>query len=153
MKDFDVTVKLRNNRLLERREALGLSAPQLAEAAGITYGQYNAYEYLRRSPLNRFRPGEIKESAQRLCNYLMTVEFVQQMIEGGCSYCGESELRMTLDRIDNSQGHTRENVVAACIRCNYTRKDMPHGAWILLAPAMKVARECGLFGAWTGRTR
>jgi hypothetical protein len=83
----------------------------------------------------------------------MTVEFVQQLIEGGCSYCGETELRMTLDRIDNTLGHTRENVVAACIRCNYTRKDMPHEAWVLLAPAMRSARECGLFGSWTGRTR
>jgi hypothetical protein len=40
MRDFDVTVKLRNNHLVERREVLGMSAPQLAVAAGIRYGTY-----------------------------------------------------------------------------------------------------------------
>lgn len=69
MKDFDVTVKLRNNRLLERREKLGMSAPQLAAAAGISYGQYNDYEYLRRSPFCRDRPYELRSTAQRLCDF------------------------------------------------------------------------------------
>jgi len=69
MRDFDVTVKLRNNHLVERRERLGLSAPQLAEAVGISYKQYNDYEHLRRSPMNHFRPGEVKASAQRLCDF------------------------------------------------------------------------------------
>jgi hypothetical protein len=59
----------------------------------------------------------------------------------------------TLDRIDNSKGHTRDNVVPACIRCNYARRNMPYEAWLCLTDGMKRARELGLFKEWTGRTR
>lgn len=83
----------------------------------------------------------------------LTKEFIKVEIEKGCSYCGETELRMTLDRIDNDRGHTMDNVVPACIRCNYTRKDMPHEAWLVVATGMREARQQGLFGDWTGRAR
>ena len=80
----------------------------------------------------------------------MTVDFVRGLIGDGCSYCGESELRMTLDRIDNAVGHVTTNVVPACIRCNYMRRDMPHSAWLVLCPSVREARESGAFGNWTG---
>jgi hypothetical protein len=69
MRDFDVTVKLRNNHLVERREVLGMSAPQLAVAAGIRYGTYLDYEHLRLQPFARHHVGELKASAQRLCDF------------------------------------------------------------------------------------
>ena len=78
---------------------------------------------------------------------------VQTILGSSCSYCGETGLRMTADRVDNSIGHTPQNVVPACIRCNYARRDMPYEAWLLIAPAMKVARDSGLFGDWTGGAR
>lgn len=80
-------------------------------------------------------------------------EFIKKLIDHPCSYCGETSLRMTLDRIDNSIGHIRTNVVAACIRCNYVRRDMPYEAWLCIAPAMTEARKKGLFKNWSGRTR
>lgn len=83
----------------------------------------------------------------------LTKEFIKGEIEKGCSYCGETELRMTLDRIDNERGHTKDNVVPACIRCNYTRKDMPYEAWLVVATGMRAAQNQGLFGDWTGRAR
>lgn len=83
----------------------------------------------------------------------MTEDSIRAAIGSGCSYCGERDLRMTLDRIDNRQGHTRENVVGACIRCNYLRRNMPHKAWLKLVPGIRAAREEGLFGDWTGRIR
>lgn len=60
---------------------------------------------------------------------------------------------MTLDRIDNDKGHTQDNVVPACIRCNYVRKNMPYEAWIVVAEGMRKAREAGLFEGWSGRVR
>jgi hypothetical protein len=78
---------------------------------------------------------------------------IAALIAGGCQYCGETELRMTLDRIDNTKGHTLDNVVPACIRCNYARRDMPFDAWLCLTEGMRRAREQGLFKEWTGRTR
>ena len=79
----------------------------------------------------------------------LTIECVEVLIKDGCTYCGDTEIRMTLDRIDNERGHTQDNVVGACIRCNLTRGAMPHEAWKVLAPGMREARERGLFGAWT----
>jgi len=79
--------------------------------------------------------------------------FVERLIEGGCTYCGETSIRMTIDRIDNDKGHMKNNVVPACIRCNYARRSMPYEAWLVVAKGMREARDKGLFGEWTGRVR
>ena len=78
----------------------------------------------------------------------MTRPFIRELIKDGCLYCGETTLRMTLDRIDNTQGHIKTNVVPACVRCNLLRRDMPYAAWLILVPNVKQAREQGAFGAW-----
>jgi hypothetical protein len=80
----------------------------------------------------------------------LTVEFIDSVIRNGCSYCLATDSKMTLDRVDNTLGHLTSNVVPACIRCNYMRRDMPHAAWLVLLPAIRQAREAGLFGSWTG---
>ena len=80
-------------------------------------------------------------------------EFVQELLTKPCSYCGETAERMTLDRIDNTKGHVRTNVVGACIRCNYVRGAMPYDAWVVVAEGMRKARERGLFEKWTWRCR
>ena len=80
----------------------------------------------------------------------MTRVFIRDLIQHGCCYCGETQIRMTLDRIDNALGHTTANVVPACVRCNYARRDMPYDAWLIVAKGMRTAREAGLFGTWTG---
>ncbi len=82
----------------------------------------------------------------------ITKEFVFNTIKNGCSYCGETNIRMTLDRIDNNIGHLQSNVVSACIRCNLARRAMPYEAWLVVAKGMKEARELGLFGSWNGRS-
>ena len=76
-------------------------------------------------------------------------EWVTKEISKGCSYCGETRLVMTLDRINNSLGHLKSNLVSACERCNYLRRDMPHEAWMALVPAIKKITLEGLFGNWT----
>ena len=81
----------------------------------------------------------------------LSVDFVEGLIASGCAYCGDTHLQMTLDRIDNALGHLRTNVVPSCIRCNLLRSDMPYEAWYFLLPAVRAARERGLFGDWIGR--
>jgi hypothetical protein len=83
----------------------------------------------------------------------LTKEFIAEQIAKGCSYCGETKIRMTLDRIDNTRGHTMDNVVPACIRCNYVRGNMPYEAWLRLRAGLRKARREGLFGDWTGQVR
>ena len=83
----------------------------------------------------------------------LEVDAIKSFIELGCSYCGEMTLRITLDRINNNLGHTLENVVPACYRCNLIRGSMPYEAWLHIAPAIRSAREQGLFGDWIGGIR
>ena len=82
----------------------------------------------------------------------LDIDFVKDMISGGCSYCGEKEIRIALDRIYNSIGHYKDNVVSACFRCNLLRNSMPYEAWMHIVPAIKEAKELGLFGSWRSKT-
>lgn len=77
-------------------------------------------------------------------------ESIRMIVNKPCTYCLLSNLRMTLDRVDNSLGHTKNNVIAACVRCNYLRRDMPYEAWMRIVPAIRLAAAEGLFGDWTG---
>lgn len=63
-----------------------------------------------------------------------------------------AKLLSALDRIDNSKGHTKDNVRAACIRCNYMRGSMPFEAWEFLVPTIKEAVKRGLFGKWRSKS-
>ncbi len=80
----------------------------------------------------------------------LTRQFIDELIINPCSYCGEDKLLITLDRINNNLGHLIDNVVQACIRCNYIRGNMPYDAWLIIAKGVKEARESYLFGSWDG---
>lgn len=81
----------------------------------------------------------------------LTRPFILELIQRGCFYCGEINIRiMTLDRIDNSRGHTMDNVNPCCARCNIVRNNMPYEAWLFIIPTIRLAREKGLFGNWVG---
>ncbi len=64
MKEFEVTVTVRNNRLKERRDALGLTRTALALKAGIEKGQYGRLEKMLEAPIskrtNAWRPCVLK---------------------------------------------------------------------------------------------
>jgi hypothetical protein len=85
----------------------------------------------------------------RVCD--LHISDVERMVCGCCSYCGDSSIRMTLDRIDNDLGHVRGNVLPSCIRCNLIRGSMPMAAWMHLVPSIREARELGLFGLWRSK--
>jgi hypothetical protein len=78
----------------------------------------------------------------------LDLPFIDSLIIHPCTYCLNDTIRMTLDRIDNDKGHTRDNVQPACIRCNYLRRDMPYDAWLYLVPSIREAVKLGLFGEW-----
>lgn len=79
----------------------------------------------------------------------LDLDFVRFLIRKGCIYCGDTAGRMSLDRIDNQQGHTKNNVNPACLRCNFIRRDMPYQAWLCIVPAVRKAFKRGLFGKWS----
>jgi len=124
---------------------------------------YNKSKYAQRYPDHPPRRGDIYSDAYWVwidCRQSdrkhnrqndLDLAFVETETAKPCEYCGETTLRRGLDRKDNTQGHFRANVVVACARCNYFRRDMPYLAWLLIVPAMRQAREQGLFGHWEGR--
>jgi len=67
MKELELTLKLRNNRLKRRRLELGLNTREIAKLSGISYGEYLRLENMRRSPLGR--RGDWRPSAQRLADF------------------------------------------------------------------------------------
>lgn len=81
----------------------------------------------------------------------LEIEFVEGLINQGCSYCGISRKDapyMTLDRMDNQLGHLKSNVVPSCLSCNLTRGTMPYEAWCLAAEGLRKARSLGLLDGW-----
>lgn len=78
----------------------------------------------------------------------LTKQFIKQIIVNGCHYC-DSHHRMTLDRVDNTIGHTKNNVLPCCYRCNMIRRNMPFEAWIEVSKGVKIAHKKGLFGEWS----
>jgi len=81
----------------------------------------------------------------------LTKKFVKdKLAQGKCDYCEESNLRLTLDRINNDIGHFQSNCNVACIRCNLWKQDMPQVAWEKIVPHFKYARLENKFGNWTG---
>ena len=45
---------------------------------------------------------------------------IDNILTKPCHYCGDTH-RIGCDRIDNSKGHTKNNVVPCCIECNTAR--------------------------------
>ena len=80
----------------------------------------------------------------------LNLVFIRKLFNNNCTYCDDSSSRKTLDRIDNSKGHTMDNVVLACERCNYIRRDMPYNAWLIVARSVKIVIELGLLNGWDG---
>lgn len=62
---------------------------------------------------------QIDKKKNIICD--LTVDWMKENITSkSCIYCGDTE-NVGCDRIDNSKGHTKDNVVPCCGECNLTR--------------------------------
>ena len=66
-KDYRVTVRVRNNNILNLIEAKGVAGYVAAKEADISYSVLSGYINMSESPLNP--KGVVKETAQKLCSY------------------------------------------------------------------------------------
>lgn len=57
MNEFDLTIRLRNNRLRQRRRESGRTAKEISEAIGVGLLTYYGYESLRLQPMGKDRQG------------------------------------------------------------------------------------------------
>ena len=56
----------------------------------------------------------------------LTKEQLIDLWKDGCYYCGEMDWKkLGADRMDNSKGHTIDNVVCCCVKCNKQRSNIP----------------------------
>lgn len=67
IKTFQLTVRLRNNLLIQRREELQMSAPVFAHACGVSYGSYIKLEAMSASPLDI--QGEWRDIARAVAEF------------------------------------------------------------------------------------
>ena len=63
--------------------------------------------------------------------FTITMEYFEKLILGGkCYYCGDTDKRLGLDRIDSSKGYVEGNVLGSCRYCNVAKNDQTQDAFI-----------------------
>lgn len=92
--------------------------------------------------IHSYRSQDIKKSLFNKDAFVNTDFVIQLLCEKQlrCFYCKEMTLvlydevragkQWTLDRIDNSQGHNKDNVEIACLTCNLRRRTMYHERYV-----------------------
>jgi RNA polymerase sigma factor (sigma-70 family) len=103
MKELELSLRIRNNRLKQRREELGKSPREIAEEIGICYGQYLQYEGLKISPLSvndgRFGRKDIwKPSARSIAEYYG--EPIEELFPDAVLSVQEKEFIKKVDVVD-----------------------------------------------------
>jgi hypothetical protein len=90
------------------------------------------------SKIGGYRSQDIKKGIYDESEFVDKATVIELMLscQNGCYYCRQpvkiayetsrEPKQWSLERIDNSIGHTKTNVVVACLQCNLTRKTMYH---------------------------
>ena len=68
IKDFDLAIKIRNNQLVQRREELGMSAPQVAKLMGMSYPTYLWFENMKSKPYRK-ETNTLREPARKILKF------------------------------------------------------------------------------------
>ena len=87
-----------------------------------------------RKKIQSYKQQDIKKNKFSKENFIKTDELYEKLVISKlkCYYCKEKTLLMyenkremqqwTLDRLDNSIGHEKNNVVICCLKCNLERR-------------------------------
>ena len=93
-----------------------------------------------RSIVRRVQAYRLKDKQKGLKNDL-ELNWVREFVKQPCIYCGDTE-DIGLDRIDNSKGHTKDNVVPCCYTCNTSRsKNFTHEEMKILGKTIRIIKE------------
>ena len=65
-----------------------------------------------------------KHDLQKGRLFELSFEQAKGLMESDCIYCGRYDNPNGIDRLDSSVGHTKENCVPCCRRCNQMKWDM-----------------------------
>ncbi len=70
---------------------------------------------------------------------------LELMSKNPCFYCGtDDRYELGLDRVDNSQGHSIDNVRVCCMTCNFILGDLPVRAKDLLREGLRSIKQAGI---------
>ena len=85
--------------------------------------------------ISQLNESKIKSKASKMCSSYKLKDwkrgllydldskwFIENILTKECIYCGDN-LNIGCDRIDNSKGHTKDNVVPCCYICNCARNN------------------------------
>lgn len=104
--------------------------------------KYDHSEEYRKPIVERLIRYAVKDDNREYQNDLEYDWFYDNIFTKPCVYCGTTTELIGADRIDNSKGHTMDNVVPSCGLCNMTRADrFSHEEMFLLGETIKAIRE------------
>ena len=69
-------------------------------------------------------------AAQRHLIFALTLEQFSFFWRKPCTYCGKAVETIGLDRVDNSLGYVKDNVVSCCALCNFMKRHLPVGVFV-----------------------
>jgi hypothetical protein len=75
------------------------------------------------------------------------IKEAKELFKKSCYYCGATT-KIGLDRIDNTKGHTLDNVLTCCEKCNNILSDLPMEAKEILKKGLTEIREKNLLETW-----
>lgn len=114
----------------------------ILENKDLTNPLFNKMKQQITNKIHSYRSQDIKKSLLD-SDKLVDTEFVINLLLNKqclCFYCREPTLvlydevraakQWTLDRMDNSQGHNKNNVEIACLTCNLRRRTMYHERYV-----------------------
>ncbi len=83
----------------------------------------------------------IDSRKDRVCD-LDAAWLAEHIVVPPCVYCGDEGEPRGADRVDNSIGHTKANVVPACMSCNLARGNRytPEEMRLFIGPAIAAAK-------------
>lgn len=126
--DWSVELDLNYNGLLQRyhtgkdytNEQILFGKRKKKRCSPRDYKSMNYQE--KRDKISKMLSAYKNKDNRRGYEYNLTREFLENIMESECVYCGTRE-NVGTDRKDNNRGHVMDNCVPCCFRCNSTRNN------------------------------
>lgn len=120
------TDKCKANQRKFRLSPRGQSLLAKYEKTTIAKTIHKSYQQTLRGKFRRSVTG----AKQRGLEFKLTLEQFSSWWQKPCHYCGESIGTIGLDRVDNLQGYTTDNVVPCCRPCNVAKMTQTVGEFV-----------------------
>ena len=118
-----------NNRLeinARKRRYYKNNQPKIRKVAKLRYLTHKdeilqkSKEWRTNSPKGKYLTCRCGAKIRNL-EFNITQEQFASEIKKPCSYCGTTQARIGIDRIDNTKGYTPNNICACCFMCNWMK--------------------------------